>query len=64
MLEQAPRRTCGATERGAHAEETVAGLVTPVWYHEVPTMEQSVPERLNSMEGTHVGAVQEELQPM
>jgi len=40
-------------ERGAHAGSgLLAGLMTP-WG---PTLEQSVPERLHPMEGTHAGA--------
>jgi len=61
MLEQAPTRTCGPTERGAHARAgLLAGLVTP-WG---PTLEQPVPEGLHPVGGTHAGAVREELQPV
>jgi len=48
-------------EREAHARAgLLAGLVTP-WG---PTLEQPVPEGLHPVEGTHAGAVREELQPM
>ena len=51
-------RTRGPVERGAHAEAgLLAGLVT-LWG---PTLEQSVPEGLHPVEGTHAGAVHEEL---
>jgi len=44
MLEQAPARTCGPVETGAHAGAGfMAGLVTP-WG---PTLEQPVPEGLH-----------------
>ncbi|PKU41212.1 hypothetical protein llap_8481 [Limosa lapponica baueri] len=52
MLEQAPGRTCGPVERGAH---TAAGE---------PMLEESFPEGLYRMEGIHTGAVCEELQPV
>jgi len=53
-LEQAPARTCGPVEIGAHAGAgLLAGLVTP-WR---PMLEQPVPEGLHPVEGTHAGAV-------
>ena len=59
-LEQAPGRTCGPMERGAHAGVGfLAGLVTP---RKGPTLEQSVPEGLQPIEGTYAGAICEELQ--
>jgi len=61
VLEQAPGRTCGPVERGAHAGAgLLAGLVT-LWG---PTLEQPVPEGLHPVGGTHAGAVCEELQPV
>ena len=46
-------------ERGAQAGAgLLAGLVTP-W--KGPTLEQSVPEGLHPVDGTHAGAVREEL---
>lgn len=55
MLGQAPGGICGPMERGAHAGAgLLAGLVTS----QGPTLEQSAPEGL---EGTHDGALQEEL---
>jgi len=60
-MEQAPARTCGPVERGAHAGAgLLAGLVTP-WG---PMLEQPVSEELHSMGRTHGGAVREELHPM
>ena len=60
-MEQAPGRTCGPMERGAHAGAgLLSGLVTP-WG---PTLEQPVPERLHPAGRTHAGAVCEELQPV
>jgi len=48
-LEQAPGKTCGSVERGAHAGAgLLAGLVTP-WG---PVLEQSVPEGLHAVEET------------
>jgi len=61
VLEQAPARTCGPVQRGAHTGAGfLAGLVTP-WG---PTLEQPVPEGLHPMGRTHTGAVHEELQPV
>ena len=52
-------RTRGPVERGAYAEAgLLAGLVTP---RGGPTLEQSAPEGLHPMDGTHAGAVREEL---
>ena len=48
-------------ERGAH---TGAGLLAGLVTHGGPTLEQSVPEGLHHVEGTHAGAVCEELQPV
>ena len=46
-------------ERGAQAGAgLLAGLVTP-W--KGPTLEQSAPEGLSPVEGTHAGAICEEL---
>jgi len=57
-LEQAPGRTCGPVERGAHAGAgLMAGLV-------MPTLEHSVPEGLHPMEVTCAGAVHGELWPL
>jgi len=48
-------------QRGAHAGAgLLAGLVTP-WG---PTLEQPIPEGLHPVEGTHIGTVHEELQPV
>jgi len=59
VLEQAPARTCRRVERGAHdGAGLLAGLVT-LWGH---TLQQPVPEGLHLVEGTHTGAVREELQ--
>jgi len=61
VLEQAPARTCGPVERETHAGAgLLAGLVTP-WG---PTLEQPVSEGLHLIDGTHAGAVCEELQYM
>jgi len=60
-MEQAPVRTCGPVERGAHARAgLLAGLVTP-WG---ATLEQPVPEGLQTVGRDHTGAVCEELQPV
>jgi len=61
VLEQAPARTCGSVEGGAHARAALlAGLVT-LWG---PTLEQPVPEGLQPMGRTHIGEVCGELSPM
>jgi len=60
-LEQTPARARRSMERGAHARAgLLAGLVT-LWG---PTLEQTVPEGLHPVEGTHAGACHEELHPM
>jgi len=52
VLEQAPARTCGPMETGAHVRAgLLAGLVTP-WGH---TLEQPVPEGLHPMGRTMLG---------
>jgi len=60
-VEQAPGRTCGPVERGAHAG---AGLLAGLICRRGPTLEQSVPEGLHPMARNHAGAVCEELQSM
>jgi len=61
VVEQAPARTCGPVERGAHAgADLLAGLVT-LWG---PTLDQPVPEGMHPMGRTHAGVVREELQPV
>ena len=54
-------RTCGPMEKGAHAGANfLAGLVTPWGTHTGAACSW----RSSPMEGTHAGAVREELQPV
>ncbi|KAJ7415763.1 hypothetical protein WISP_76221 [Willisornis vidua] len=58
MLKQGPGRTCGAMGRGAHAGAgLLAGLVTPLGTH------LSLKD-LHPVEGTHIGSVYDELNPV
>jgi len=41
-----------------------AGFWQDLWTHGGPTLEPSVPEGLHPMEGTHAGAICEEVQPV